>query len=80
MFPKDEQELGYATGDEYEIHWKTDAPIRLPYRHIPLKCVIEVKAHNEGLREQGVIEVIVSSYAAPVVLDNSPRLCATIEC
>lgn len=68
MFPKDEQELGYATVVEHEIHLKTDVPIRLPYRHIPPKCVIEVKAHNEGLREQGVIEVIVSSYAAPVVL------------
>lgn len=75
----EEQELGCATGVEHEIHLTSDVPIKLPYRHIPPKCMTEVKAHVKGLLEQGVIEESVSPYAAPVVLvrkkDNSLRLC-----
>lgn len=53
--------------------------IRLPYRHIPPKCMTKLKAHIKGLLEQGVIEKSVSPYTAPVVLvrkeDKSLRLC-----
>ena len=79
VFAEDEQELGCATGVEHEIHLTSDVPIRLPYRHIPPKCMTEVKAHVKGLLEQGVIEESVSPYAAPIVLvrkkDKSLRLC-----
>ncbi len=78
VFVEDEQELCCATGVEHEIHLTTDVPIRLPYRHIPSKCMTEVKAHIKGLQEQGVVEESVSPYAAPIVLvrkeDNSMRL------
>ena len=79
VFAAEEQELGCATGVEHEIHLTSDVPIKLPYRHIPPKCMAEVKAHIKGLLEQGVIEESVSPYAAPVVLvrkkDHSLRLC-----
>ena len=56
VFAEDEQALGCATGVEHEIHLTSDVPIKLPYRHIPPKCMTEVKAHIKGLLEQGVIE------------------------
>lgn len=79
VFAENEQELGCATGVEHEIHLTSDVPIKLPYRHIPPKCMTEVKAHIKGLLEQGVIEESVGPYAAPIVLvrkkDQSLRLC-----
>ena len=45
VFAKDEQDLGCATGVEYEIHLSNEVPIRLPYRHLPPSCTTEVKAH-----------------------------------
>ena len=79
VFAEDEQELRCATAVEHEIHLTSDVPIKLPYRHIPPKCMTEVKAHIKGLLEHGVIEESVSPYAAPIVLirkkDKSLRLC-----
>lgn len=68
VFAENEQDLGCATGVEHEIHLSNTVPIRLPYKHIPPPCITEVKTHVKGLLEQGVIEVSVSPYAAPIVL------------
>ena len=63
---------------EHEIHLTSEVPIKLPYRHIPPKYMMEVMTHIRGL-EQGVIEESVSPYAAPIVLvrkkNKSLRLC-----
>ena len=79
VFAEEEMDLGCATGVEHEIHLTSEVPIKLPYRHIPPKCMTEVKAHIKGLLEQGVIEESVSPYAAPIVIvrkkDRSLRLC-----
>lgn len=78
-FSSGEGDLGCTSLIEHEIHLLDEAPVRQRYRRLPPSQYEAVKAHIQGLLDQGVVKQSSSPYSSPIVVvqkkDGSIRLC-----
>lgn len=79
VFSYKDGDIGCTNLIEHEIPVVDDAPVRQRYRRLPPSQYDLVKAHIQGLLEQGVVRASCSPYSSPIVVvqkkDGTIRLC-----